>query len=206
MHSTRFSFGNFSHALWQAIVLGAMLVLISDAALAAGRVQEFLEKAQPAELVPGADRFGAPQGDPPLVPAYQGDRLVGYVYLNSDFTSSIGYSGKPIQILVGIDQKGTIRGLKLVEHKEPIVLVGIPERRIVDAMNALIGKDLKPVATGAERPPQVDIISGATVTVLVIGDSIVRSAVRVIRSGRLGMGETPAATATTVRSVDLSKS
>ena len=29
--------------------------------------------------------------------------------------------------------EGIIRGIKLVDHKEPIVLVGIPERRIVDA-------------------------------------------------------------------------
>ena len=55
-------------------------------------------------------------------------------------------------------------------------------------MNTLIGRDMEPVATGAERPPQVDIVSGATVTVLVMGDSVVRSAVRLIRSGRLGAG------------------
>ena len=48
---------------------------------------------------------------------------------------------------------------------------------------------MRPVATGAERPPQVDIVSGATVTVLVMGDSVVRSAVRLIRSGRLGARE-----------------
>ena len=53
-------------------------------------------------------------------------------------------------------------------------------------INTLIGKAMTPVASGAERPPQVDIVSGATVTVLVMGDSVVRSAVRLIRSGRLG--------------------
>ena len=63
-----------------------MLLLGAAPGMAAGRVQEFLPKAQPAEFFPGADRFGPPQGDPPLVPAYQGDRLLGYVYLNSDFT------------------------------------------------------------------------------------------------------------------------
>ena len=133
------------------------------------------------------------------MPAYQGDQLLGYVYLNSDFTNAIGYSGKPIHMLVGIDPQGIVRGIKLVDHKEPIVLVGIPERRIVDAMNTLIGKDLRPVATGAERPPQVDIVSGATVTVLVMGDSVVRSAVRLIRSGRLGAGGQAAAAAAAAR-------
>ncbi|WP_201862999.1 NosR/NirI family protein [Microvirga soli] len=177
-------------------------------AFAAGRVQEFLPKAQPADFFPGADRFGTPQGDPPLVPVQQGDRLLGHVYLNSDVTSATGYSGKPIHMLVGIDPNGVITGINLVDHKEPIVLIGIPERRIVDAMNALIGKDMRPISSGAERPPQVDIVSGATVTVLVMGDSVVRSAVRLIRSGRLGAGSPAAAAAapTAVKTVDLSKS
>ncbi len=184
------------------------LLLWTGQATAAGRVQEFLPKAQPTEFFSEADRFGQPQGDPPLVPAYKGDRLLGYVYLNSDFTSAVGYSGKPINLLIGIDTNGVVTGIKLVDHKEPIVLIGIPERRIVDAMNTLIGKDMKPVATGAERPPQVDIVSGATVTVLVMGDSVVRSAVRLIRSGRLGGAQgAPAATAPqATKTVDMSKS
>ena len=176
-------------------------------ALAASRLEEFLPKASPAEVFPGADRFGLPQGDPPLVPAYDGDRLLGHVYLNSDFANAVGYSGKPIHMLVGIDPQGVIKGLKLVDHKEPIVLVGIPERRVVDSMNALIGKAMAPVASGAERPPQVDIVSGATVTVLVMSDSVVRSAVRLIRSGRLGSaGQGAAAAAAVTKRIDLERS
>ena len=120
------------------------------------------------------------------MPAYKDDQLLGFVYLNSDFANATGYSGKPIQLLVGIDPKGVLTGLKLVEHKEPIVLVGIPEKRILEAVNKLIGADMDRVARGAAPAPQVDIVSGATVTVLVMGDSIVRSATKLIRSGRLG--------------------
>ena len=90
-------------------LLGLLTLLFwSSYGMAAGRVQEFLPKAQPSEFFPGADRYGPAQGDPPLVPAYQGDRLLGYVYLNSDVTSAVGYSGKPINLLVGIDPQGTI--------------------------------------------------------------------------------------------------
>lgn len=194
--------------LLAALVIAALISLAAGA-LAAGRLQEFLPKAQPAEFFAGADRFGASQGDPPLVPAYRGDQLLGFVYLNSDFANATGYSGKPIHMLVGIDPQGVVRGLKLVDHKEPIVLIGIPEPRIVEAMNRLIGKQLAPVAAGTERPPQVDIVSGATVTVLVMGDSVVRSAVRLIRSGRLGSGAQPGAAApaaSVVKSVDLETS
>ena len=196
--------------LWMVALLGFVILLLwTSSGMAAGRVQEFLPKAQPADFFPGADRFGAPQGDPPLVSVQQGDRLLGYVYLNTDVTGATGYSGKPINLLVGIDPNGVVTGIKLVDHKEPIVLVGIPERRIVEAVNTLVGKDMRPVASGAERPPQVDIVSGATVTVLVMGDSVVRSAVRLIRSGRLGTAQGTAASAAAppaAKSLDQSKS
>ncbi|MDH6257606.1 NosR/NirI family nitrous oxide reductase transcriptional regulator [Bradyrhizobium sp. BR13661] len=175
---------------------------------AAGRLNDFLSKAQPADLVPNANRFGPLQGEPAIAPAYKNDQLLGFVYLTSDFANSIGYSGKPIQVLVGIDPKGVLTGLKLVEHKEPIVLVGIPEKRILEAVNKLIGADLGSVARGATPAPQVDIVSGATVTVLVIGDSIVRSATKLIRSGRLGgQGSQVAAAAPQVaKTIDATRS
>ena len=169
-----------------AILCLAMPLLQGAAAQGASRLEDYLPKAQASDLFKDADRFGPAQGEPPMVPAFRGAQLVGYVYLNSDFANSVGYSGKPIQLLVGIDPKGVIAGIKLVDHKEPIVLVGIPERRVIDAINGLIGRNMGPIASGAERPPQVDIVSGATVTVLVMGDSVVRSAVRIIRNGRLG--------------------
>lgn len=173
---------------------------------AAGQLSEFLSKVQPGELFQGADRFGVIAGDPPIVPVLRGEELLGYAYLNSDFTSSIGYSGKPIRIIVGIDPTGVIRGLKLVDHKEPIVLIGIPEKKVVASLNAIIGKDMGRVAAGAERPPQADIVSGATVTVLVMGDSVVRSAVQLIRSNRLSAdGSHVAAKPSEIRKVDPSK-
>ena len=97
--------------------------------------------------------------------------------------------------MVGIDPKGVLTGLKLVEHKEPIVLLGIPEKRVLEAINKLIGADMDSVVRGAAPSPQVDIVSGATVTVLVMGDSIVRSATKLIKSGRLGAQGNAVATA-----------
>ncbi|QDL96931.1 regulatory protein NosR [Rhodopseudomonas palustris] len=174
---------------------------------AASRLGDYLSRATPSELVPGADRFGSMQGDPALAPAYQGDRLLGFAYLNSDFVNATGYSGKPIQMLVGIDPNGVITGLKLVDHKEPIVLVGIPEAKILAAINKLIGADLAPVARGKAAAPQVDIVSGATVTVLVIGDSVVRSATKLIKSGRIGGGQSEVAQPPPVtKTIDLARS
>ena len=173
-----------------ATVVAICATLWANVALAAGDLATYLTKVAPTDFFQGADRFAPPQGNPPIVPVYRGDQLQGFVYLNSQFANATGYSGKPIQVLVGIDTKGVLRAFKLVEHKEPIVLVGIPEKRILEAVNKLIGADMGEVARGAAQAPQVDIVSGATVTVLVFGDSIVRSATKLIKSGRLvGRGD-----------------
>jgi len=197
------SISRFNHAgaLCVALIV-AIFTLLAPPASAAGRVQEFLGKAAPADFFAGATRFGPPRGEPSLVPAYKGDELLGYVYLNADVTSATGYSGKPIHMLVGIDTNGVVSAVKLVDHKEPIVLIGIPEQRIVVAMNKLIGVNMNAVASGAERPPDVDIVSGATVTILVMADSVTRSAVRLIRSGRLGGTVTAAPAAAAPRDID----
>ena len=189
-----------------ALILIFALLGASAPAIAASRLADFLPKAQPQEFFPEADRLGAPQGDPPIAPGFAGERLLGFVYLSSDFANAIGYSGKPIHVLVGIDPQGKLTAIKLVEHKEPIVLIGIPERRIIEVMRSLVGRDMAPVAKGAERPPQVDIVSGATVTVLVIGDSVIRSAVKLIRGGRISPDSAAAPLAATpqaTRSLDL---
>ncbi|HUH50223.1 MAG TPA: FMN-binding protein, partial [Mycoplana sp.] len=205
MSDTRISLPRRNFAT--VLILSFLIVLaLAFPGFAGGQLGTFLDKVQPSELFQGADRFGEPSGDPPIVPVLRGDDVLGYAYLNSDFTSSIGYSGKPIHIVVGIDAKGVIRGFKMVDHKEPIVLIGIPEEKVVASLNALIGKDMGRVASGAERPPQVDIVSGATVTVLVMGDSVARSAVQLIRSNRLDAQATAAAAAVAeVRKLDLAK-
>ncbi len=171
-------------ALLLTAVIGLFAVFVAPA-MSAGQLPTYLGKIQPSELFKDADRFGDPEGEPPIAPVYRGGDLLGYVYLNSDFTNSTGYSGKPIHIAVGIDKAGIVQGIKLIDHHEPIVLIGIPQAKVVAALNSIIGKDLGRVAAGQERPPQVEIVSGATVTVLVMGDSVIRSAVKLIRSGRL---------------------
>ncbi|MEO9101866.1 MAG: 4Fe-4S binding protein [Burkholderiaceae bacterium] len=198
------------------LVLMAMLAMVllalawpAENALAASApevtVETFIEKVAPAELVPGADRFGPIRAAVPAVPAFRGDQLVGYVYLNSQFVNANGYSSKPIHILVGLDTTGTIVGIKLVAHSEPIVLIGIPEKKVVDYMAAFIGYNpLKAVAEN-KGPPHADLVSGATVTALVMGESIVRSAVRVTRTLALAGGSqsgAAAAPANAKRSID----
>ena len=153
-------------------------------------LDDFAGKVPVGELVPGADRLGPTREPLAVAPAYRGNDLVGYVYLNSQQVDAAGYSSKPIHVLVGLDRDGTIVGAKLVAHSEPIVLIGIPERRVAEYLSAFVGYN--PVRASAEgrAPPHADIVSGATVTVLVMGESVTRSALRVARA--LGLGASAA--------------
>jgi NosR/NirI family nitrous oxide reductase transcriptional regulator len=162
------------------LILLALILHLTpvSAASAAKSLDEFLAKVSPAEIFPGADKYGEPVGDPPVVPVMRGDKQLGYVFVNSDFFNSTGYSGKPIQVLISLDEDAVIRGAKLVEHSEPIVLVGIPESKITAVIDEYVGLDVAAYAAG-ELKHELDIVSGATVTVMVIDDSIVRSAIKV---------------------------
>jgi NosR/NirI family transcriptional regulator, nitrous oxide reductase regulator len=165
------------------------------------RLPEFIKQLSPAQVFPGADRLGPIDGTPPAAPAYAGDRLLGYVYLNSDVVNSTGYSGKPIIIVVGLALDGTIVGAKLVEHHEPIVLVGIPPAKVDNFIHGYVGLNFETVPSSARSGLPVDIVSGATVTMMVIGDSITRSAIQMARSRGLG-GAHPVAAAPAVKSID----
>ncbi len=104
-----------------------------------------------------------------------------------------------------MDMQGRVTGLRLLKHSEPIVLIGIPETRVVGAIELLIGMDAEAVAAGRQPIPQVDIISGATVTVLVMGDSVIRSAIAVVRSGRLEGAAEVAAPVVVQRELDMAQ-
>lgn len=183
------------------LLVGILPSAIVDAS-AQSRLSEFLAKVSPGDLVPGADRFAAPAGNPPTAAVLAGERTVGYAFVNSDWVNSTGYSGKPIEILVGLSTDGKIAGARLMDHHEPIVLIGIPPERIANFIKGYVGRDVLQIATNAPGArPEVDIVSGATVTVTVIADSMIRSAIRVARAMKVG-GANAAAEAAPAREID----
>lgn len=190
-----------------AVTAAIWILASASSAIAqtAARLPQFLDKIQLTDVFPGADRLGAVEGTPSAAAAYKGPEIAGYVYLNSDVVSSNGYSGKPIDIVIGIDVDGKIVGAKLVEHHEPIVLVGIPVAKIEKVINDYVGKNIlkTPAASTAESP--VDIVSGATVTSMVIADSITRSAIRFARARGLGGAQKETAAASVTKKIDNSK-
>jgi len=176
----------FSARVFLILAALAGFLLGSGGTAQAFDLAQFKDKFTLAEIMPGADRLGVEEGAPPSAAAYKGEALIGYVFLNSAVVNAIGYSGKPIHIVVGMNTDGMITGVKMVKHSEPIVLVGIPVRKINDFIARYVGLDVLSIAKTGEDDRELDIVSGATVTVMIIDDTIVRSATRVIRARGIG--------------------
>ena len=156
-------------------------------------IERFVTEVPAGTLVEGADAYGPLRSDLPVVPVLRRGETVAFAFVTSDFVGTTGYSGKPIHVMVAIGPDAVLQGVKLVKHSEPIVLIGIPEARVAALTEGYRGLDIAAEAAGGGEAHDLTIISGATVTIMVIDDSVVRSSIRVARA--LGLGglapETP---------------
>ncbi|NYT72763.1 regulatory protein NosR [Halomonas sp. QX-2] len=110
------------------------------------------------------------------------DELLGYAFESVDVAPIPAYSGKPVNVLVGIDLDGQIVQADVLSHSEPIMLVGIPESKLnsfADEHESAHVNDRLRVGDN------LDAISGATVTVIVVSDTIMRSARQVAAEQQL---------------------
>ncbi|WP_372572021.1 4Fe-4S binding protein [Ruegeria jejuensis] len=165
-----------------AFLLSCLVALSAQA----DSLASFLPDIDPAELAPGAEAFGPVRADVAVAPVLRDGETVAWAFLTSDFVGTTGYSGKPIHVVAAIDEEAVLTGVKLVKHSEPIVLIGIPNARMVELTGGYAGLDLKREAETGGEGHDLDIISGATVTIMVIDDSLVRGGIKVARA--LGLG------------------
>lgn len=119
--------------------------------------------------------------------------LIGFIASTWEITGSVGYSGQPIDILVGISSHARITSAELVRHNEPVLTLGISSDDIAKYIQGFAGFDLTAPKVDAFKdssdvPP---IIAGATVSTGVIRDAILRTA-RAVALGR-GLIRTKAA-------------
>lgn len=121
------------------------------------------------------------------------EEAVGYIASTWEIARSVGYSGRPIDILVAVTVDGRIAGAELVRHNEPILTLGISTSDIARYVDDFAGIDLTAPQTtdfGA-RSDLPDVISRATVSTGVIRDAILRTARTVaLQRGFVGGKET----------------
>ncbi|MBB5018487.1 NosR/NirI family nitrous oxide reductase transcriptional regulator [Chitinivorax tropicus] len=136
-------------------------------------------------VMPNAVRFSQRKGNPAYVEAYAKDgQVMGYVYLSTDVADIPAYSGKPVVTLVGLDSQGRIAGVRILKHSEPILLLGIPEQKLVDYVQQYLGHlagTRFELGKAEGQHVSVDAISGATVTLIAENQLITRTSRAIAR-------------------------
>ena len=135
---------------------------------------------------PQATHSGEFEGEPLAEAVYRDDELLGYLLRTTDIAPIPAYSGEPITLLVGLDVAGKITALKVTQHSEPILVVGISEQDLAHYVDQYKGV---PVAKrvklgGAERAGYVTIdgITGASITAMVMNATVMKSIKQVAES------------------------
>ena len=181
-------------------------LMISVASFAYDKPYDLTQNAK--KHFPAADRFEQ-STELKVVVAYQDEKAIGYSFTNDEIVSIPAYSGKPINNLIAMDDKGDIVSAELLEHHEPILLVGIPESKLENFVNDFIGfnvTDSIRVGSGA-GDNTIDAITGATVTVMVVNEAIMKAVNKVAKHFKLaGLKDTSAQRASIEKDVFEKKS
>ncbi|MEV8468302.1 4Fe-4S binding protein [Fluviibacterium sp. DFM31] len=173
------------------LLLPCLLILVLNGGLAlaqTGLLRESAEAPSLQVLTAMAERLfdpGAPirvRADEGAVPGWAvttaGGETLGYIGSTWEIAGSVGYSGRPIEMLVAVSRDGTIAGAELLRHSEPILTLGLSDADIARFVAGFGGVDLtapRDSAAAAEANAP-DVISRATVSTGVIRDGILRSA------------------------------
>jgi NosR/NirI family transcriptional regulator, nitrous oxide reductase regulator len=152
---------------------------------------------------PGAEKIGPVEGTPPAAAVFKDGRPAGYLFSTWDVTQSKGFSNRPFVMLVGLDLKGRIVGVRLVHHSEPIIILGLKDEEFHTLARNFVGHDIvrgvdivselsssvlgagsfsQRVVPGSEASTKVDAVSRATTSSVLMSDAIIRGARIVARS------------------------
>src|SRR5690606_18385190 len=173
------------HLAYRALrwwLLQGLLLLLATPALGKASSPEPLDcgKLGCKTVLPKALRFERGAGGAPYWVGHDNDGVAGWVGLSTDVLDVPGYSGKPLATLVGLSPSGHITGVRVVQHSEPILLVGIPESALERFVASYVGRSASDkVVVGKAADPgavSIDVVSGATVTVLAENRTIMETA------------------------------
>jgi hypothetical protein len=115
------------YELWRVLVLSVavLTIVVSHSAAADLGVAKGFFAPDLGAVVEEAG------GSPPsaLVRARDG-RVLGYAFSTREVSGSVGYSGRPLDIVAAVTPEGVIAGATIVAHEEPILVIGIPREAL----------------------------------------------------------------------------
>ncbi|MFP7632369.1 transcriptional regulator NosR [Pseudomonas veronii] len=160
--------------------LTLLVVLLITSFTAQARPYGDIEQQRIERAFPAQDAVSAPDGPFKVRTISTAGKPIGYVFQSLDVVAIPAYSGKPINTLVILDAAGVIRDAYVLEHHEPILLIGIPEIKLHEFTAHYSGVDVRQrVVVGRSSDPKavtVDAIAGATVTAMVVNEVVMRAA------------------------------
>jgi NosR/NirI family transcriptional regulator, nitrous oxide reductase regulator len=157
-----------------AVMLFTVALLVAGQAPIDSKLQGQLNK-----VFPQATHFSSKGGNPPHFTAYSGDAnsqsVAGYAFWTTELEPlERGYDG-PIKMLVGMDTKGILTGVLVVENHEPYGYFSVDTPQFAAQFK---GKNIRdPFKVGAD----VDAISRASISVTSASRAIRNSARRIAR-------------------------
>ncbi|MBI5752262.1 MAG: 4Fe-4S binding protein [Hydrogenophilales bacterium] len=163
---------------WLRHAAPVLLILLAGMGVQTVRADVANAYPQARDLFPLADQFGDLEDAPRAAPVYKNGQIIGYVFLTADMVQIPAYSGRPINVLVGIDVTGRISGARIIHHEEPIMQAGISEEQVRKFVDQFRGKSTAGrITVGAQREgyETVDAVSGATITFMVLNATITRA-------------------------------
>lgn len=172
----------FTHCI--TLLYFLLLYLLLSTPLTAADIRQ--HQALIKKYFPQMTELDELRGEPPAAAVKHDNQLLGYVYYSDDVIKIPAYSSKPIRALIGFDMQGIIRGVNIVHHEEPILVVGITDENLQTFIDQYKNKSVfdKIKVGGRARKgyKAIDTISGATITVMVINASITRSMQMILQS------------------------
>jgi NosR/NirI family nitrous oxide reductase transcriptional regulator len=132
-------------------------------------------RAQLEKLFPSATSFSPKAGEPPHFKAHVRSDLAGYAFWTTELEPlERGFDG-PIKILVGMDPRGVLVGIVVVQHNEPYGSWSIEPAAFAAQFR---GKSIRdPFRVGGD----INAVSRATMTIASASRAVRNSARRVAR-------------------------
>ncbi|WP_460322609.1 transcriptional regulator NosR [Pseudomonas ogarae] len=160
--------------------LGLFVLLLLFTGLAQARDYGDIQQQRIHHVLSQTDAISEPDGPFKVRKLSTAGKVVGYVFQSLDVVDIPAYSGKPINVQVILDPAGVILDAYVLEHHEPILLIGIAEEKLHAFSARYSGiKVNQRVVVGHSSDPNavtVDAIAGATVTAMVVNEVIMRAA------------------------------
>lgn len=184
------------------LVLWGLLGLVVGINAVAG----VLTRAELAKWYPPPYIVGEKDAEMPVWPIFEpnfqqkanANQLVGYAFESIDLAPVPGFSGVPVNLLVGIDQHGNFLDVKVLSQHEPVFVGGLGEVPLHAFVTQYKGLSLKQsirilTSTHAAKnvsaeAVELDGVTKATASLRIINQSILSSALKVARK-KLGFAE-----------------